>query len=177
MNKTINTLIVSLLLSITLIQAEDNYLNIDAKHFESITEKNILHFEGDVKMTKNKDILLCQKLIINTKPSPTDPKKQIPKNYKATGDVSFTINTIDNTFKGKGDIVYYYPDDQKYVIIGNGYLEDLKEDKKINAEKIYIDELTGETKIDGGKNKPIKFQLRLDDKKDTKKQKVKSEKS
>ena len=168
MNKLIKTLIVSLLLNITLMQAEDNYLNIDAKHFESITEKNILHFEGDVKMTKNNDLLLCQKLIINTKPSPTDPNKQIPKDYKATGNVSFVITTVDNTFKGKGNTVYYYPDKQKYIIIGNGYLEDLKEGKKINAEKIYIDELTGRTKIDGGKNKPIKFKLRLDDKKEKK---------
>jgi len=173
MNKLIKTIIVSLLLNLMFLQAEDNYLNIDAKHFESITEKNILHFEGDVKMTKNKDLLLCQKLIINTKPSPTDPNKQIPKDYKATGNVSFIITTADNTFKGKGDTVYYYPDDQKYVIIGNGYLEDLKEGKKINAEKIYIDELTGRTKIDGGNNKPIKFQLRLNDKNDDKDSKVK----
>ena len=81
MNKLIKTLVVSLLLNITLIHAEDNYLNIDAKHFESITEKNILHFEGDVEMTKNNDLLLCQKLIINTKPSLKDPNKQIPKDF------------------------------------------------------------------------------------------------
>jgi lipopolysaccharide export system protein LptA len=62
------------------------------------------------------------------------------------------------------------------LIIGNGFLEDTKEGKKINAEKIYIDSLTGRTKIDGGKNKPIKFRLRLDEKKDDK-TKGKNEKS
>ena len=86
---------------------------------------------------------------------------------------SFKINTANNVFKGKGNIVYYYPDEKRYIIIGNGYLEDMKEGKKIHAEKIYIDEITGRTKIDGGKNKPIKFQLRLDEKKDTKKTKGK----
>ena len=153
-------------LSITVLQAEENYLNIDAKHFESIEQKNILIFTGDVKMTKNDDILLGQKLVINTQPSPEDPSKQIPKDYKATGDVSFVLYTVDSILKGKGDVVFYYPNEQKYIIIGNGFLEDTKEGKKINAEKIYIDELTGRTKIDGGKNKPIKFRLRLNDKKD-----------
>ena len=156
-----------LLLNITLLNAEENFLNIDAKHFEANKQKNILYFNGDVKMTKNKDILLCQKLVINTEPSPIDPSKEIPKDYKATGDVSFILYTVDNVLKGKGDIVYYYPIEKKYIIIGNGYLEDTKEGKTINAEKIYIDELTGQTKIDGGKDKPIKFRLRLQDNKDT----------
>lgn len=159
--------VVFLLLSITVLNGEENYLNIDAKHFDSDTKKNILHFTGDVKMTKNKDILLCQKLVINTESSPSDPKKQIPKDYKATGDVSFVLYTVDNVLKGKGDVVFYYPNEKKYIIIGNGFLEDTKEGKKINAEKIYIDELTGRTKIDGGKNKPIQFRLRLNQEKET----------
>ena len=163
--------IVFLLLSITALSGEENYLDIDAKHFESETEKNILRFSGDVKMTKNKDILLCQKLLINTEPSAKDPNKKIPKDYKATGNVSFVLHTVDNVIKGKGDIVYYYPNEMRYIIIGNGFLEDKKEGKKIHAEKIYIDELTGRTKIDGGKNKPIKFRLRLksEEEKNTKK--------
>jgi lipopolysaccharide transport protein LptA len=149
------------------LQAEENYLNIDANHFSADQQNNIMNFKGDVKMTKNNDILLCQTLVIHTQVSPEDSNKQIPKNYKATGDVSFIIHTVDNTLKGKGDVVYYYPLEKKYIIIGNGYLEDVKEGKTIIAEKIYIDELTGRTKIDGGKDKPIKFRLRLNNKKDT----------
>ena len=162
----IANIIVLCLSSMSLVQAEENYLNIDAKHFDADKQKNILNFKGDVKMTKNKDLLLCQILVINTEASKEDPDKQIPKKYKATGDVSFVITTQDNTFKGKGDVVYYYPLDKKYIIIGNGYLEDVQEGKTIIAEKIYIDELTGQTKIDGGKDKPIQFRLRLDDSKD-----------
>ncbi len=167
MNKLLLKSLVFLLLSITVLNGEENYLNIDAKHFESNTQKNVLYFNGDVKMTKNNDILLCQKLVINTEASPADPTKQIPKDYKATGDVSFILYTVDNVLKGKGDVVYYYPKEMKYIIIGNGFLEDTKEGKKIHAEKIYIDELTGRTKIDGGKNKPIQFRLRLNPEKVT----------
>lgn len=165
MNKvSLINIIAMLLINITVLNAEKDYLNIDANHFEADKQNNVLYFEGDVNMTKNKDILLCQSLVINTQSSATDKTKQIPKDYKATGDVSFVLHTIDNVLKGKGDVVYYYPDDKKYMIIGNAYLEDTKEGKTIIAEKIYIDELTGRTKIDGGKDKPIKFRLQLNDK-------------
>jgi len=168
MNKrVIINLCVLFILHMTTVYAKEDYLNIDASYFEADQQKNILHFKGDVKMTKNKDLLMCQDLLINTEKSPTDPSKQIPKDYKATGDVSFNIVTEDNILKGKGDIVYYYPNEKKYIIIGNGYLENVKEGKKIIAEKIYIDELTGNTKIDGGKDKPIKFRLRLNNSEDT----------
>ena len=143
------------------LNAEENYLNIDATHFEADEKKHIMHFKGNVKMTKNKDVLLCQSLLINTKTSKKNPKKQLPENYKATGDVSFTLYTNDNLLKGRGDTVFYYPDEQKYIIIGNGYLEDTKNGKKLTANKIYIDEKTGHTKIDGDKNKPVKFRLKL----------------
>lgn len=169
MNKfSIINIFVLFILSVISVNAEENYLNIDAKHFEADKQRNLLYFKGDVKMTKNKDILLCQSLVINTEASKEDNTKQIPKDYTATGDVSFTLYTIDNVLKGKGDTVYYYPNDKKYIIIGNGFLEDTKEGKKIIAEKIYIDELTGQTKIDGGKDKPIKFRLRLNDTNTTK---------
>ena len=162
-------LIIAFILSSQVVYAEENYLNIDAAHFEADKKKNIMYFEGDVKMTKNKDILKCQKLFINTKQSLTDKTKQEPKDYKAVGDVSFTLNTTDNILKGKGDTVLYFPEKQKYIIIGNGYLEDTKGEKKLSAQKIYIDEKTGHTKIDGQKDKPIKFRLKLNNTKNEKK--------
>lgn len=168
---TMHKIFTLLLFCVMLLNAEENYLNINAMHFDADQQKDILHFSGDVKMTKNNDILICQKLVINTESSKENPNKKIPVKYKATGDVSFVLNTKDNTLKGKGDIIFYFPKEQRYLIIGNGFLEDTKEGKTIVAEKIYIDELTGQTKIDGGENKPIKFRLRLNENKDTNKTK------
>ena len=167
----LNKIFIALALIIisTTIYAEENYLNIDATHFEADEKKNLMFFEGDVKMTKNKDVLNCQKLYINTKQSLTDHTKQEPKDYKAVGKVSFVLHTVDNILRGKGDTVLYFPEKQKYIIIGNGYLEDEKDDKRITAEKIYIDEKTGHTKIDGQKDKPIKFRLKLNNTKNEKK--------
>ena len=146
-----------------ILYAEKNYLNIDATHFEANEQKNIMYFDGNVKMTKNNDSLKCERLEINTMKSPTDTTKQIPKDYKATGDVEFTFYTQNSIFKGKGETVLYYPLDKKYIIIGDGYLEDVNGGKKIIANKIYVDEKTGHTRIEGEKDKPIKFRLKLDD--------------
>lgn len=153
-------LIILLAIFCTKLFADENYLNIDAKHFESDEKKQVMIFKDDVKMTKNKDILLCNHLLIKTK---LINNKQVPKSYKATGNVKFTIYTVDNIMDGKGDTLYYYPDEQKYIIEGNGYLEDKKEGKKIAADKIYIDEKTGKTRIEGGKDKPAKFRLKLNE--------------
>jgi len=167
MNKLLN--IVFLLISFSLSSnAKETYLNIDASFFEADEGKQLMVFKGNVKMTKNKDLLLCQKLVIHTIPSKKNPKKQVPKDYEATGNVHFVINTKKNILKGKGDTVLYYPDQLKYIIIGNGYLEDTKEGKKVTAQKIYIDEKTGHTKIDGDATKPVKFRLKIQDKKKTK---------
>ncbi len=146
--------------------ARETYLDIDADFFEAKEKKHKLYFKGNVKLRKNKDKLNSKELLINTRASKSNPKKQVPKDYVATGDVKFTIYTTkDSEIKGSGDKVYYYPDDQKYIIVGNGYLEDVKEGKKIYANKIYLDEKTGYTKIDGEKNKPAKFRIKLDEQK------------
>jgi len=154
-------IIMIVLITATISNAEENYLNIDAINFEANEKDKVMYFKGNVVMTKNDDILKCQSLVINTIISKDDPTKQIPKDYKATGDVSFTLNTKNNILHGRGDTVLYYPDEQKYIIIGNGYLEDKKDGKKIVAHKIYIDEKTGHTKIDGAKDKPVKFRLKI----------------
>lgn len=157
-----NKLYILILFCITFLYGEQNYLNIDAEHFEANQSNNILKFKGNVKMVENKNILLCQSLIINTKIA-KDSSKQIPKDYNATGDVSLTLYTNNNIFKVKGNTVLYYPLTKKYIIIGDGYLEDIKDNKKLTANKIYIDAITGHTKIDGDKNKPIKFRLKISD--------------
>jgi len=157
----------ALLLLFTFSSAEE-YLNIDADFFEADEKKQQMYFKGNVKMTKKKDLLTSKHLLINTEASKTDKSKQVPKDYVATGNVKFTIYTNDNLLKGKGDKVYYYPNEQKYVIVGNGYLEDKKEGKKVSADKIYIDEKTGYSKVDSVSNKPVKFRLKLDEKKEEK---------
>ena len=151
--------ILAICLLLVSLYAENNYLNIDAKSFEANEKENFIHFNGDVKMTKNSDYLKCQDLMIYTKK--TKKNKQLPIKYEATKDVSFEIVLKKSILKGRGDKLVYYPLEKRYIIIGNAYLEDTKTDKKLSASKIYIDEKTGFTKIDGQKDKPVKFRLKL----------------
>ena len=46
--------------------AQDTYLDIDANSFEANEQKNFILFQGNVKMKKKDDLLLCQILNINT---------------------------------------------------------------------------------------------------------------
>ena len=173
MKKT--TYIILILFFMASLIAQDGFLNIDAQHFEANKQKNILFFKGKVKMDKNKDKLECESLIINTIPSKTDPNKQVPKDYNATGSVKFTIHTDTSILKGEGDNVYYNPQKQLYIIRGNGKLEDTKNEKKIIADVINVDEKTGYTKLDGAVNKPIQFSLKLNDTNTTNTQNLKNQ--
>jgi lipopolysaccharide export system protein LptA len=83
----------------------------------------------------------------------------------AIGNVSFTIKNDKSDLIGNGDKVTYDLENQLYVIVGNGYLEDKKNNKMIRGENIYINQKTGYTKIDGSKNKPVKFKFTIEDKK------------
>ncbi len=165
----INRAIFLVVLFASFLFAKEGYLNIDADFFEADEKKQQMYFKGNVKMSKNSDTLESNYLLINTESSKEDKNKQVPKDYMATGDVKFSIKTQENLFKGKGDKVYYYPKEQKYIIVGNGYLEDLTKEKKITADTIYVNEKTGYIKIDGGGKQPVQFRLKLDEPKEEKK--------
>ncbi|MCK5111620.1 MAG: hypothetical protein KAQ94_08875 [Arcobacteraceae bacterium] len=135
-------------------------VNITADKFFTNKAKNITEFTGNVKMTKEKDILICNKLTILTKQH-TDTNETIVKEYIGIGDVSFSFTNDISTIKGKGDKVLYYPLEFKYIVIGNGYLEDTKDGKILIGDKIYLDEKTGNAQIEGNKKKPVKFTFQI----------------
>ena len=49
----------------------------------------------------------------------------------------------------------------QYVITGNGFLKEVTEDKKLYGDKIFIDQTTGEAKVSGTDNKPVRFIIDL----------------
>ncbi len=135
-------------------------VDITADKFLTDKIKNITKFTGNVKMTKEKDILICDKLTIYTIQD-KDTNATIVKEYIGIGKVSFSFTSKVSTLKGKGDKILYYPLDFKYIVIGNGYLEDTKDGKILIGDKIYIDEKTGNAQIEGKKNKPVKFSFQI----------------
>ncbi len=139
-------------------------LIIDAKKFEAYDEKGLSVFTGDVKMVKASDELESDRLDIYLSEKKPNTKRE-PLKYIATGNVKFKVKTADKLYEGKGDKVVYEPQKLKYVITGNGFLKEVIEDKRLFGDKIVIDQITGEAKVTGSENKPVRFIIDLADKK------------
>lgn len=154
-------LMVFLLVSVALFANEQNRLTIDAINFSADDKKNLIVFNGDVKMKRVQDKLNADKLVVNLKENKKTNKKE-PIKYTATGKVYLEILTAEKHFICKGDKVVYNPLKNQYIITGNGYAEDKKDAKKLYGDKIYINTISGEAKVDGSKKKPIRFIMQLD---------------
>ncbi|MCK5294110.1 MAG: lipopolysaccharide transport periplasmic protein LptA [Arcobacteraceae bacterium] len=145
------------------LNAKEIDVDIQANSFQADQTKNIIIFTGNVSMVKGEDTLVCKELTVHTKLD-SDTNQTVAKQYIAIGNVSFTIKRPDTLLIGNGDKVNYDIDKQMYIITGNAYLEDKNGSKTLRGEKIYINEATGNTKIDGKKNKPVKFKFKMQSK-------------
>lgn len=135
-------------------------LIIDAKHFEAYDDKGLSVFTGNVKMTKDKDELEADRLEVYLSKKVEGAKREALK-YIALGKVSFKVQTAEKSYEGKGDKVVYEPKKMIYTVTGNGFLREIKEDKKLYGDKIFINQATGEAKVSGTENKPVRFIIDL----------------
>ena len=151
-----------------------NQLIIDANKFEAYDEKGVSIFSGNVKLKRINDTLQADRLeVFITKAN--KGKQREPEKYIAVGNVSFKVVTNGKEYEGKGDKVVYEPKKMQYVITGNGYLKEKLEDKTLYGEKIYINQETGEAKVSGSENQPVRFIINLDDNTSEKKEQKKDE--
>lgn len=153
--------LVSLFLSaLFLFSANSEKLIIDAKNFEANDKKGISSFKGNVKIQMNKDRLSANQVDIYFI-SQKGKNTKIPSKYIASGNVKFTIITNKKHYEGKGNKIIYSPIKQEYTVIGNGFLQEKNDDRKIYGEKIYVNQLSGEAKVSGSDNKPVRFIINL----------------
>lgn len=145
----------------TMLFAATEKLIIDAKHFETNDATGITVFTGDVKLVKVKDKLNSQKLEIFMEPNSKGKGKQ-PLKYIATGNVDFEIHSNGKIYKGKGNKVIYNPNTQEYTVIGNGYIKEEIEQRELMGEKIYINQLSGNARVVGKEDKPVRFIINID---------------
>lgn len=150
-----------LLVCSTLLLAQTQQLIIDAQNFEADDKKGISTFTGNVKIQMGKDRLNAQKVDIYfiSKKGSTG---KVPSKYIATGKVDFEIVTKDKHYVGKGNKIIYSPIKQEYTVLGNGFLQEKNDDKKIYGEKIYVNQLSGEAKVNGSDNKPVRFIINIE---------------
>lgn len=158
-------ILLTLGLGLSLLSAQK--LIIDAKNFEAFDEQGFSLFQGDVKLKRGQDRLNSDKLEVYITKAQKDKKRE-PRKYEATGNVDFTIVSNGKHYEGSGDKVIYEPQVLKYTIIGNGKLKELTEDRTLIGEKIFINQQTGEARVKGTSNKPVRFILNIEEKKQTK---------
>jgi len=147
-------------------EAPKNQLIIDAEQFEAFDNKGLSIFTGNVKMTRVKDKLdsdILEVYMTPLKKGETKQKRVVLK-YVAIGNVSFEIYTKGKHYKGKGDKVIYKPTILEYEIIGKGSIKELNEDKTLIGDKIILNQTTGEAKVNGTKNKPVRFIMQIESK-------------
>ena len=143
-----------------------NQLIIDAEQFESFDNKGFSIFTGNVKMTRMKDKLdsdILEVYMTPLKKGATKQKRVVLK-YVAIGNVTFEIFTKDKHYKGRGEKVIYKPTILEYEIIGNGSIKEVNEDKTLIGDRIILNQTTGESKVSGSKNKPVRFIMEIESK-------------
>ncbi len=150
-----------LLVFSTLLLAQSEQLIIDAQNFEANDKKGISTFTGNVKIQMGKDKLNAEKVDIYFT-SKKGSSGKVPSKYIASGNVDFEIVTKAKHYIGKGNKIIYSPLKQEYTVIGNGFLQEKNDDKKIYGEKIYVNQLTGEAKVSGSDNKPVRFIINIE---------------
>jgi len=133
-------------------------VDIRSNSFSADKKNNIMHFAGQVSMVKGLDTLVCDDLTVFLK---DENNETIAYKYIAVGNVTFTVKKPETLIIGSGDKVIYEVEKQKYTIIGNGYLEDTANHRIIKGDKIYVDQLSGKTKIEGKQNKPVEFKFKM----------------
>ncbi|MDH1975729.1 lipopolysaccharide transport periplasmic protein LptA [Aliarcobacter butzleri] len=144
-----------------LLFAQSETLIIDAQDFQADDKKGISIFTGNVKIKMGEDKLNAQRVDVFFE---TDKKtnNKTPLRYEATGKADFEIVTKDKHYVGNGDKIIYSPQKEEYTIIGNGFIHEQNDDRKIYGDTIYVNQLNGEAKVKGSENKPVKFIINVD---------------
>ncbi|HIC98619.1 MAG TPA: hypothetical protein EYP08_02910, partial [Pyrodictiaceae archaeon] len=108
-------------------------IDIKAERFYASDINKVAYFEGDAQIHQGKNQFFSDKIIVYFNNS----KKAIK--YEAIGNVRFDITEKGIHYKGKAEKITYAPNDSKYYFSGDVVLEDLTNNRKIEAEIISLD--------------------------------------
>ncbi|CAM3855313.1 lipopolysaccharide transport periplasmic protein LptA [Arcobacter cloacae] len=144
----------------TLLFAQSETLVIDAQDFQADDKKGVSIFTGNVKIKMGQDKLNANRVDVYF--TTNKENKKTPLRYEAIGNADFEIVTEDKHYIGNGDKIIYSPQKEEYTIIGNGFLQEKNDDRKVYGDTIFVNQLTGEAKVKGSENKPVRFIINVD---------------
>jgi lipopolysaccharide export system protein LptA len=152
--------LIGTLLCSTLLFAQTETLIIDSQNFQADDKKGISIFTGNVKIKMGEDKLNADRVDVFFTTDKNNAKT--PLKYEATGKADFEIVTKDKHYIGNGDKIIYSPQKQEYTIIGNGFLQEKNDDRKVYGDTIFVNQLSGEAKVKGSETKPVRFIINVE---------------
>lgn len=152
--------LIGTLLCSTLLFAQTETLVIDAQDFQADDKKGVSIFTGNVKIKMGQDKLNANRVDVFF--TTNKENKKVPLRYEAMGNADFEIVTEDKHYIGNGDKIIYSPQKEEYTIIGNGFLQEKNDDRKVYGDTIFVNQITGEAKVKGNENKPVRFIINVD---------------
>ncbi|MDD3324094.1 MAG: lipopolysaccharide transport periplasmic protein LptA [Sulfurospirillaceae bacterium] len=151
--------IFAFLLASVLAMGATSQVEITADKFSADEAKKISVFEGNVKVTKEKDKLTAKKIVIDF-----DDKKQ-PLKYTATGDAKINMIMNNKRYYAEAEKLVYDPIANKYTLEKKAFMHEIDTDKKVYGDFVSIDQKTGRYEVDGKQGTPVKFIFKVEDKK------------
>lgn len=127
--------------------------------FYADEKKQITEFIGHVKVTKGKDKLVANKVVI------TFDKNRQPLKYVATGNAKIDMIMNDKIYFGEADTMIYDPLKDQYTLIKNAFLYEKVTNKKVYGDKIFVNQTTGRYEVQSDGKQPVKFIFKVEDKK------------
>ena len=134
-------------------------VEITSDSMNAIDLKKEVHFTGNAKVKQLKDWIHADKIIVYL----TDTNQA--KMYKAIGNVTFEFQNDKGHYLGNSDIVNYYPLTSLYILAGKAKVKDMLNKRTVKGDKITVDMITGNSKVQGSKKKPVKFTFDMENKK------------
>jgi lipopolysaccharide export system protein LptA len=141
-----------------------NFINADivdikANYFHANDISKIAYFEGNAKIKQGVNEFNASKIIVYFN------KKKKATKYEAKGSVRFNLVENGIHYIGKAEKITYSPNSSKYYFFGSVVLEDLTNNRKIEAGSISLDLKTGLADIKGEHKKPVHFIFEIEDRK------------
>ena len=152
--------LIGTLLCSTLLLAQTETLIIDSQDFQADDKEGVSIFTGNVKIKMGQDKLNADRVDVFFTTDKNNAK--VPLKYEATGKADFEIVTKDKHYIGNGDKIIYSPQKEEYTIIGNGFLQEKNDDRKVYGDTIFVNQLSGEARVKGSENKPVRFMINVE---------------
>ncbi len=147
--------VVALLLAGLLFGARE--VEVSAKKLEADQNAQVAKFYGDVLFRSGDDTIRAQKAYIFF------DKERKPVKFQAVGEVRFELSHGQKSYRGRCRELVYFPKKREYILIGDVYVEQLPDGKKIIAQKVLLSLSTGTLEVEGDPKKPVKLIFEIEE--------------